>query len=441
MERDIALELAQIALAASSADQTEVLLTHSRQSLTRYAENVIHQNVAEDSANVKVRAVVGKQIGVASGTDLSPAGLRQLTADAVALARLSPPDEDFVSLPGPQVLPAETDLADPATADCGPEARAAAVKTVLDMAKAANLRAAGAYSTGSTTVTVANSLGVAAWQRLSGAELSVVMQGTDSSGYARAMAPAVGEINPELLGRSASNKALASAKPRDLEPGVYPVVLEPEAAGDMLMMLGIYDLGALALQEGRSCMCGKLGEKICGANINLCDDALDPRGQRMAFDFEGVPKQRVDLIKDGVATGVVYDSYTAQREGRASTGHGLPPPNSWGPAPMHMVLSPGDTASTALVASLDRGILVTRFHYTNMIHPIKTVFTGMTRDGTFLVEGGKIVAGVKNLRFTQSILDALSCVSAIGQDGKLTDYVWAPALKVDAFSFSSATEF
>jgi PmbA protein len=206
-------------------------------------------------------------------------------------------------------------------------------------------------------------------------------------------------------------------------------------------MLGMYGLGALALQEGRSFMGGRLGERICGANISIWDDGHDPRGQRLAYDFEGVPKQRVNLITGGVAENVVWDSYTANRDSRPNTGHGLPAPNSWGPVPINLFVAAGDSSVADMIAQTERGVLVTRFHYTNMVHPIKTVLTGMTRDGTFLIEDGQIAGAVKNLRFTQSILEALSCVSLISREGKLADYVWAPAMRVDRFTFSSATEF
>lgn len=441
MNRAESLDLAQIVLQASTADQTEVLILDQESALTRYAENVIHQNVAETTTEFSVRAVVGQRVGVASGTDLSPAGLRQLAADAVTLARLSAPDEGFVSLPEPLPLPENTDFADAATADAGPEDRAAGVRQVLEIARANRLRAAGAFTTRAHTITVANSLGVAAWQRLSGAELSVIMQGADSSGYARTASAAVGDVDPAALAQTAADKALASAHPREVAPGAYRVVLEEAAVGDMLMMLAFYDLGAQAVEEGRSFLSGHLGEPVCGANISLWDDGLDPRTERMAFDFEGVPKQRVDLIKDGIGVGAVWDSYNAHKAGRASTGHALPAPNTWGPLPLNLVLAPGDSSVPAMIANLERGLLVTRFHYTNMIHPIKTTLTGMTRDGTFLIEDGKLVGGVKNLRFTQSILEALSCVQALSATGKQTEYVWAPAAQVEAFNFSSGTEF
>lgn len=441
MDRDQSLELAQIVLQASQADQTEVLLNTSQSALTRFANNAIHQNVAETVNQASVRAIVGKRIGVVSGTDLSPEGLRRLAADAFELARVSAPDDDFVSLPAPVAYEGDTDFADPNTAGYTPEDRAEGVRLAILAAQSQQLTAAGAFSTGWSSTAVANSLGVASYQCRTQAELSLVVAGEDSSGYARTAAPTVSQVDAAALGEIATEKCLMSRHPQEVEPGDYPVILEPEAVGDMIMMLSMYDLGGLAVQEGRSFMAGQMGQKVCGGNISIWDDGHDPRGLRMAYDFEGVPKQRVSLITNGVAEGVVWDSYTAQREGRSSTGHALPAPNHWGPVPINVFVGTGDSSLGQMIANTEHGILVTRFHYTNMIHPIKTVFTGMTRDGTFLIKNGRIAAGVKNLRFTQSILEALSAVSAIASDGQLTDHVWCPAMKLDAFSFSSGTEF
>jgi PmbA protein len=221
------------------------------------------------------------------------------------------------------------------------------------------------------------------------------------------------------------------------------VVLEEAAVAEMLDYVGFIGFSALAVQEGRSFM--RLGEQITGANISIYDDGYDPRGFPMAFDFEGVPKRRVDLIKDGVAHAVVYDSYTAGREpGRQSTGHALPAPNTYGPLPLNLVLAPGRTPKADLIKGIKRGLWVTRFHYVNIVHPLQTVLTGMTRDGTFLIEDGVITRPVKNLRFTQSVLDALrhaEPADTLKLQKSFFGGTLAPALRIEGFNFSSATEF
>ena len=195
-------------------------------------------------------------------------------------------------------------------------------------------------------------------------------------------------------------------------------------------------------------MVGKIGQQIVDPRISIWDDGLDPAGIPLPFDFEGVPKQRVDLIEEGVARGVVYDSYRAgKEEGKASTGHALPAPNTMGPFPLNTFFGPGDATLEEMIASTERGIYVTRFHYTRPVEPTKVVITGMTRDGTFLIENGEIAYPVKNLRFTQSYLEALNHVEMIGREPRLLlglgdiarDSV--PALKLGKFTFTGATEF
>jgi predicted Zn-dependent protease len=205
-------------------------------------------------------------------------------------------------------------------------------------------------------------------------------------------------------------------------------------------------------EEGRSFLSGKLGTKVLDSKINLIDDPFNMKGFPAAFDFEGIPKKRVHLVRSGVAENVVYDTLTATRAKKKSTGHALSAPNPFGPIPMHIILKGGDSSLEDMIKQTEKGILVTRFHYTNVIDPYKLIITGMTRDGTFLIEKGVITRGLKNLRFTENVIEALNRVSAIarkpelapfepGYGGRLGRGVFAPALKIDDFTFTSATEF
>lgn len=443
LDRDAMLAIADEALGASAADQAEVLVGASESALTRFAGNAIHQNVAEAHMSVTMRAVVGKRIGVASTNDTYSGALRELPGRALELARNAEPDEDFVSLPAPPAKgPGCETVPVAATAECGPEDRAARVGRIIAAAEAASLTAAGRFSTGQAAYCIVNSLGIRSHFAHSDAGCSVVMQGENSSGFAQAQAEDVRGIDAGALAAAAAEKALASARPLPLEPGEYTVILEPLAARGMIGILAMYDLHALAHQEGRSFTTGKMGERVCGDDITIWDDGCDPRTSRLPFDFEGFPRRRVDIIQGGVLTALPHDSYTAGREeGARNTGHALPAPNTWGPVPVNLIMAPGDHTLDEMIAATERGVLVTRFHYTNMVHPVRTVFTGMTRDGTFLIEDGKIAGGVRNLRFTQSILDALSRVDMLGRDGAAGDRVWAPAVRIQGFNFSSATEF
>jgi PmbA protein len=227
-----------------------------------------------------------------------------------------------------------------------------------------------------------------------------------------------------------------------VDPGDWPVVLEEYAVVDLLSMLGYMGFSALAVQEERSF--AEPGRQVGSELVTIVDDGKDPATLPMAFDYEGVGKQRVALIERGICREVVYDAQTAARAGRTSTGHGLPAPNPYGPFPLNMAMSPGTTPRDELIGGLERGLLVTRFHYTNPVHPKLAIVTGMTRDGTFLVEGGRIVGPVRNLRFTQSYLAALAATSAVSRErrtlrGDLGGVV-VPAIRVDSWTFTGSTE-
>ena len=441
------VQIARQVLGLSGADQTEVLIQGSDEQLTRFAANSIHQNVSEIDVAVRVRAVFGQKVGVASGNDLSDGALRQLADSAETAARLQQDNPNFRSLPAPQPIQ-EQDAYVAATAACTPEMRARAVATVCALARENGLEAAGAYSTSTNELLVANSLGISAYHRRTVGQLITLMMGETSSGYADQTALDVAQLDPEAVARTALDKALRGENPTEIEPGAYTVILEEDAVASMLFTLGYLGLGALSVQEGRSFMNGRFGQPITGDRITIWDDGSDPRGVVQPFDYEGVPKQPVTLIEEGIAKAVVYDSFTAGREqDRTSTGHSLPAPNTVGPLPMNLFLAPGKASKADMLASTERGVWVTRFHYTNPVHPVKAVLTGMTRDGTFLIEKGEIVRPLKNLRFTQGILEAFAGAEMIGTELKLVKAGWGasatcvPALKIHDFRFTGTTEF
>jgi PmbA protein len=437
--------IADRVLGFSGADQTEVVIAGTDEHLTRFAANRIHQNVSETDVSVRVRAVFGKKVGVASGNDMSDGALRQVVEAAETVARFQQDNPDFHSLPEAQ--PAQEIAAYvAATAQFSPEQRAQGVATICTLSRENGLQAAGAFSTEVQEMLVVNSLGVATYHCGTIANLVTVIMSDDSSGYGAATAPDVLTLNPEAVGQTALDKVLQGHHPTEIEAGAYTVILEEAAVADMLSSLGFTGFGALALQEGRSFMNGRLGQPVTGENITIWDDGLDARGLVLPFDFEGVPKQRVTLIEKGVAQGVVYDSFTAGREsGKSSTGHSLPAPNTMGPIPLNLFMGPGTATKAEMLASTERGIWVTRFHYTNMVHPVKTVLTGMTRDGTFLIENGQITRPLKNFRFTQSILEAFGRAEMLSSECKLINGrrggIYVPAAKIHEFQFTGTTQF
>ena len=430
------LELVDAALKTCDCDQAEVIIWSQDTALTRFADSVIHQNVAEINAMVSVRAVVGKRIGVARGNQLNADDVRAVARRALDLARVAAADEKFVSLPGPEPYPTVQTYSD-ATAASTPESRAEAIRAIVCLAERHGCRISGSYAADKSEVAIGNSLGIRAYTPATDASLIAVAADDGSSGYAEWRGTDIAQLNAARLAEIAARRCVDGRGAEPIEPGEYTVVLEPLAVGDMIFMFAYMGMGAMAFQEGRSFMSGRIGEKLAGDNITIWDDATDPRQRAIPFDWEGVAKRKVTILENGIARGPVYDSYTAHKEGKNSTGHGFPAPNTWGPAPTHLFLGGGDATVEQMVASTDRGLLVTRFHYTNIVHEKHTIFTGMTRDGTFLIENGKVARPVKNLRFTQSILAALSDVQMTGQGGQLTEYAYVPALKIRRFAFTS----
>jgi PmbA protein len=444
LDQDEARRITERILSRSAADQTEVVYLAEETSLTRFANSRIHQNVAERNIQLRVRAVSGKKVGVASTNILSDEAIDEVIDSALRVALLQPENPDFVSLPEPKPLPLVNAFAQ-ATATCTPQERAQAVSVICKLAGEQHLVASGAFTTSTLQIAVANSLGVFAYVPTTGSDLSTVIMSDDSSGYASTTAVDVSGIDAEQLAREAVNKALSSRNPTPVEAGKYTVILEDHAVATLLTYLSYLGFGALAMQEKRSFMAGQLGKTITGSNVSIWDDGLDASALPMPFDFEGMPKERVDLITNGVAKAVVYDSYTARRDGKESTGHALPAPNTYGPLPSNLFMQSGTHSRDQMLSSVQRGLWVTRFHYVNPLHPLKTVLTGMTRDGTFLIENGAITRAVKNLRFTENILEALARVRMISHDSKLgrgfLGGIRVPSLLVDGFSFTGVTEF
>lgn len=441
-----ALRLAEAAIANAEregATEAEALVMADDAALTRFANSQIHQNVAETNVSINLRFVVGKRVGVASSGRTDDEGLRRLAANAAAIAGVVEELEDWGGLPGPTTAEDVEAAYRVGTAQSSPESRADGVRQVIAAADAAGVTAYGSFSTGTETFAIANTRGARQGGTRTVAQLLTVAMGPDGgSGYAEAAAVDSTTIDAAAIGRESADKARATANAVAIDAGDYPVVLEEYAVVDILDMLGYLGFSALAVQEERSFV--EPGRRIGSELVTITDDGRDPAGLPLWFDFEGVAKQRVPLVDAGVCRGVVYDAQTAARDGVRSTGHGLPAPNSYGPFPLNMVMDAGTSSRDELVGGLDRGLLVTRFHYTNPVHPKLAIVTGMTRDGTFLVEDGKIVAPVRNLRYTQSYLEALDGTIAVARERKtlkgFLGGVVVPAVRIDGWTFTGTTE-
>ena len=408
MNEEEILNLAQAAVEACPADQAEAVVWSNYSHVTRFAQNRIHQNTAETHCSLSVRAVIGKRVGIASGEVRTAEDARRVARSAGELAQVARELPDFPGLPEPRPLPPNPrepaeDILASTVAD-----RAELVGEAIAEAHSHNLVAAGALTVSISSSCVVNSLGVRAAASSSGSHFHVVMRGDDTAGYASAEGPALADCRVGETARLAAEIAEAARNPKPIEPGPIDIVLRPVAAAELLTMLG-YGFSALGYQEQQSFTCDWLGKKACSELLTLIDDGLDTRTYAKAFDYEGMPKQRVELIKQGVISSVVYDTYTAARENppRETTGHAAPPGWGGGPVPFNMVVTPGSGSLDDLVSQVEHGILISRIHYLNIAHRRQALFTGMTREGTLLIEKGRVVGGVKNLRSDGSLLSVV----------------------------------
>ncbi|MBN1503555.1 MAG: TldD/PmbA family protein [Candidatus Eisenbacteria bacterium] len=449
MEKARAESILRSALELSKSDEIEVCLGGGSYSLTRFANNTIHQNVSEKRNQLSVRSVFGKKSGKAVTNKLDPEGVLSAVRQSETAAAAQPEIPELLPMPGPQQYPV-VDAFSPETASLPPGFRAEAVARAVRLCKKNGLQAAGYFSSGYgslggygevSPLAMANSRGLSAYHSGTEASFSITAMGEGSSGWGQETSWLVSNIDVEKVASVAVEKALLSSKPRQLEPGKYKVILEPAAVAELMAYMAWVGFGALQLQEGRSFMAGKVGQKVFGENISIYDDVYHDLLRGRPFDSEGMPRKRVTIAEKGVLKGPVYDRITASKDQKESTGHGLPVPNTSGPEASSVVLEGFQPVTPEeLVKRTDRAILVTRFWYVNVVDPMKVVLTGMTRDGTFLVENGKIACGIRNFRFNQSVIELLSNVEAMSTPVRTGGCV-VPGLLVRDFNFSSGTEF
>jgi len=433
------------ALKLSSADETEVVFRANDSALTRFANNHIHQNVAESNATLVLKAILDKQAGSATTNDLSGEGLQKVADRALVHAKLAPADPDLPGVPQPKtVIPAIAYDLD--TDEYGPGVRASDVGRICHIAKEKDLTAFGAFRKAATETAVANSAGLFVYHPATSVDIQVTVSGSSGSGRAQESAWNVANINPDAVGMEAIDKAIRAQDPKAIEPGKYTVVLDPYAVEDLVLMLNFTGMGAESVQDGYSWMNGRLDEQIMSPLVSIWDDGIDPAVLPMPFDFEGVPRQRVQIVENGWLRGPVYDTYTANKEGRESTGHATPPNMMFfsGPLAQNLLMAPGNSSVEEMIKDTEYGLYITRFWYTRPVHPRDCIVTGMTRDGVFLIEDGQLTGPVKDLRFTQSYLEAMANVIAVSRSrktliGEFGGSACVPAVKIDNFNFTGLT--
>ena len=393
--------------------EAEVRVTTGTEALTRFATGFIHQNVADEVRQVHLRVAVDGRVAEATTTQVDPDALGRLVRSALDAAALQPVDPGWPGLAPAAVAPA-VDHWDDATADAEPSARAERVGAFVRAAD--GLETAGFCSTEGLHVAFANSAGQRLTGRTTSAQLDGIARTRTSDGSDRAASVRLADLDGAAAGTEANRRAREAADAADLEPGSYEVVLSPSCVVNVLSFLAIYGFNARAVEEGRSFP--RVGEAQFDESISLADDVAHPIAAGIGFDAEGTPKRRLDLVDRGVTSSVVHDRRTAKALGAESTGHAVPGAGAFGALPANLVLEAGEATSDDLVASVERGLLVTDFWYTRVLDPRTIVVTGLTRNGVWLVEDGRIVRPVTNLRFTQSFVDALGpgAVKGIGSD-------------------------
>ncbi len=436
LNQDIMKRIVDKVIDISTADETQVSVGSHRSSLTRIAENHIHQNVSEDNVHLSVTAVIGNKMGAASTNKLDDESIKRVAADAAEIAGFVPPDDELLPRLAPQEY-SQVDAYDPAVDNITSMDRARSVAEVVELCKENGLKTAGALSDGSGCSVLGNSSGLFAFHQSSCVNFSMTALGDDSSGWAGRSSHRASEIDTGTLGKIAVEKAIKSREPKAIPPGKYTVILEPAAISVIGFMFSGFN--ALAVDEGRSFLAGKMGQKVLGDNITLISDPYHPLHQGRPFDGDGVPTKRVVLLENGVAANLVYDRLTAKKHDVQPTGHGSGGRNAYGAYPSNIVMAGGETSLEDMIASTDKGILVTRFWYMRVVDPMKVIVTGMTRDGTFWIENGKIAYGIKNFRFNQNVLDMLNNVEMMSGP-TLAGGIVVPAMKVRDFNFTSGTD-
>lgn len=443
LTRQLADELFGKVLKYSRAPETEASITGVSYSLTRFANNTIHQNVAEEDVNLSVRAITDHRTARATTNRFDDESIRQACERALALAALQPPDPELLPLPGPQAY-RSVERHDPETAGLSPRTRAEMVRKVAARAEKDHLTAAGVFSSGSMVQALYNSRGLSAYHTESVSEFSVTMLGNSGSGWAKRTGQRWQQLEIQEAADRAASKAMQSQEPRELAPRKYTVVLEPAAVLDLFGFM-LLDFGGLAVQEQRSCLTGRVSEKVFGENVHIRDDVFHPSQSGAPFDGEGVPRRPVMLVEKGVVKNLVYSRRTAKAAGAEPTGHGFPIPNEYGEAPLNIVMDGDAHTEEDLIRSTSEGLLVTRLWYIREVDPYKKILTGMTRDGTFWIENGELKYGVKNFRFNQSLIEMLNQVEMMSQPqraaGEESIEMIVPAMKVRDFNFSSLTKF
>ena len=431
ISQDRALEIVNSAIAKSQAEEVFVSVSSSESILSRFSENQISQNVHKNRFQLTVTSYFGQKSASASTTELDPDAIASTLRRSEELARFAPIDPEWVELLSPQTYSDRVPGFDPALVSFSPLQRGEIVQQVCDLAKKSGVEGSGTFSSNISLSAIGNSKGLSAVQQGTSADFSFTAKQGNGSSWNQLTAWDLGSL--PILDTTAKtiDRAIASQNPQAIAPGDYTVIFESQAMASLVPWL-IWNLDARAADEGRSFMSGeagnRVGEQLFSPLVQVTRDPAHPLLRSGNFFGDGLPNSKLDIIQAGIPQTLAYSRYWAQQQNQQPTGSFSP-----------IVMQGGDKTTEELIAETEKGILVTRAWYVRYVNPRTLEVTGMTRDGTFLIENGKLSYPIQNLRFNQSLPEMLKNVVAVGQARRCGRSV-IPVCKVGNFHFSSVTD-
>ncbi|PKP55572.1 hypothetical protein CVT91_15365 [Candidatus Atribacteria bacterium HGW-Atribacteria-1] len=423
----------------------EIIASEDRSELTRFAESYIHQNVAETNLNLTVKVINKDRIGVVQMNSIDDHTLSKNIEKAIEVTKITPKLDYHYQLLKPQSYKIKSKYSEQ-TANFTPLNRAQLVSQLIKEVNKREYEAAGAFKTEESTLLVANSEGVFAFDQGTKVDFNCVITRDNSTAHALFIDSDINNFNINKITDELLETGLKNVEQIEIDPGVYTVILSPEAVSEILNYTGYTAFNGKMIMEGKSFVCHNQGKKIFPETITVSDDPFDELTMPIPFDLVGYPREKIDLIKDGVIKDGVYDHLTALKYNRKCTGNTLPPEHaSFGALPFNLLMKEGSNSVEEMISSTKKGIYISRFHYVNILNPMSVQLTGMTRDGTFLIEDGKLGRAIKNMRFNTSVVDMLKAVDMISKErqtkpGFIGPTV-APYLRTNNFTFSSKTSF
>ncbi|QOR36522.1 TldD/PmbA family protein [Clostridium sp. 'deep sea'] len=436
-------QIAKKIIKTSQAEQTQVNIQLNNEAFSRFNENYIHQNLVRHTVSAQIKVAIGKQIGSITVSDISKwHKVENALNQAITIAKMQPPNKAFVSFPKQEEQSVQKNL-DNELVNFTAQKRAEVIGQVIDYALSQNLEASGTFSINTGQMLVMNSLGLNEYTPYAHGFFRNIMNNGNCTGYADQVITSISNFTPLQLAELAAAKSLVCNNPLQIEAGKYTVLLEPIAVGDLLRFMAMHAFNGQAVEQKRSYLSKNMNKQIVDSRITITDNAHHEFSPHLPFDNEGVIRKVVPLIEQGVAKGAVYDSATAYQYNKPLTGHA----GGYGCAPAFMVMNNGTSNISQMIKKIERGIIINRFHYTSCPEPYRVVATGTSRDGTMWIEDGKIKQRINNVRFTQSVIDTLNNIVAIGNDARPVRDWWSsfisllPSLLVKDFNISGTTTF